>query len=113
MQINNLEIFFPNTLTRKEVNNLSGWKLKVALMHFGVSRGDCVRFNYGYSLLPSCKFQRDTIHLVADRDGVLKQPIDLGDELDWDNCYDLLSETDINVYELFRDYIKRNLRKAR
>lgn len=108
------EIFYPNKLTKEEVENLKGWKLKVATLHFGVSRGDCVRFDYGYLYRPE-KFsdsrpddvilEEDTIILVADRDGILRQPISLRNEIDWDCEGDLLKECGVEWYDIVKNRI--------
>ena len=108
------EIFFPNNLTQEEVENLDGWKLQVAVLHFGKQRGDCVRFGYGYKMMSNNSlFDKKTIHLVADRDGVYKKPIDLVNEIDWDNPRDLLHECEIELPKLYKERISNKLKELK
>ena len=103
------EIFFPNKLTKSEIENLSGWKLKVACVHFGINRGDCVRFGYGHQLRKEYGDDKAQIYLVADRDGPIKPIISLEDEIDWNDSSVLLSEIGIEVSDIIKDYLKEKI----
>lgn len=106
MKENDIEIFYPNDLKEKEIETLSGWKLKVATLHFGKSRGDCVRFGYGYALRKDFFDEEKGIHLVADKDGEYKRSISLVDEIDWSNKGELLAECGISFNDVLRNHIK-------
>lgn len=99
------DVFFPNNLTKEESEKLSGWKLKVAALHFGAARGDCVHFGYGYGLKYSPKFDKKTIHLLADRDGRQEPAICLGDEIDWDDPSELLREIGVSYTDLLVKHV--------
>lgn len=103
------EIFYPNKLTAEEIENLSGWKLKVASIHFGLHRDDCVRFGYGYSYFKWVFDDKKEIYLVADKDDVYERPISLATELDWNDKSILLEEIGVDVNELLRNHIKEQL----
>jgi len=105
-------VFYPNELTKEDIERLNGWKLKTAVMHFGVGRGDCVRFGYGYKLTKSNVFaNKETIHLVADSFGLMKHPIDLDSEIDWDSPASLITECGIKLSDLYKNRIKSQLAK--
>jgi hypothetical protein len=105
------EIFYPNKLTVEELENLEGWKLKVATVHFGKTRQDCQRLGYGYERKQRWNDDKPEIYLVADKDGVWteRQEVSLENELDWDNEKDLLSECGYNIPELYRQHIATEL----
>jgi len=104
------DIFYPNDLKLEEVEQLSGWKLKIAVMHFGIGRDDCVRFGYGYKMMKSNIFaDKETIHLVADEDGIQAPLIDLGDEIDWDDPASLIAECGVKIPKLYKDRVKEQL----
>lgn len=106
----NSEIFYPNNLTQEEIQKLDGWKLKVATLHFGVKRGDCVRFGYGYALKKACMFsEEETIHLVADNQEIYKNPIGLGTEIDWNDITVILSEINFDWKAECKKYIENQL----
>ena len=106
-----IDIFYPNKLTSQEVEELKGWKLKVATLHFGVQRGDCVRFVYGFSVMVhNCFADEKTIHLVADDSEIYKKPIDLGDEIDWD-VSDMIALCGFSVNQLCKDRILSELKE--
>jgi hypothetical protein len=98
-------IFYPNKLTVSEVEDLSGWKLKVAAVHFGINRGDCVRFGYGYSKKKLRFTDNEVVCLVADSDGMMSEPISLEDEIDWNDSAQLLSEVGVTVGDLLKRHI--------
>jgi len=105
------EIFYPNNLTVDELQNLDGWKLKVATVHFGTTRQDCQRLCYGYELKQRWNDEKPEIYLVADKDGVWteRQEISLENELDWNSTRDLLAECGYNIPELYRQHIATQL----
>ena len=108
------DIFYPNKLTKEEIENLEGWKLKVAAMHFGRGRGDCVTMGYGYKYRPEQYSdsrpdydveESNTIILVGDKDRMYKQPISLRNEIDWNSNVDLLSECGLDINTVLRNHI--------
>lgn len=105
------EIFYPNSLTVGEIENLDGWKLKVATVHFGITRQDCQRRGYGYERKQRWNDDKPEIYLVADKDGVWpeRQEVSLENELDWNSERDLLSECGYNIPELYRQHIAAEL----
>ena len=106
-----MEIFYPNNLTKEEAENLSGWKLKVATLHFGKTRGDCVRFGYGYAQIKDVWTDKQIIHLVADKDKIYERTISLEDEIDWDNPLDLLAECGKSPENICKERINECLLK--
>jgi len=104
------EIFYPNLLTKEEVEKLEGWKLKIAILHFGIRRKECINLNYGYSFIKNnMQSDRETIHLVASEGKILDKPIDLSDEIDWDNLIDLFTEFGINYLNLLKNLLKEKV----
>jgi len=108
-----MEIFYPNKLTEEEVINLSGWKLKVSVLHFGKGRGDCIYLQYGYSLIEECYLdecgnyiKEKCIHVVAEGDTNYKRPVSLRNEINWNNPLDLLIETDFDIDNHLIEYVK-------
>ena len=107
------DIFYPNNLSIEDVDKLSGWKLKIAVLHFGIGRKDCIRFGYGYKFIKSNIFaEKPTIHFVADRDGE-QRPIDLESEIDWDSPVDLLAECGIKISDIYKQRIKSQLEEMK
>lgn len=111
------DIFYPNKLTPEELELLEGWKLKIATMHFGVSRNDCVTEGYGYAMLPSIEISNgrnifspsDTIHVVACNRHIWVPPIDLWDEIDWNDPAALLKECGASITDIYKDRISDQL----
>lgn len=101
------EIFYPNNLTVEELENLDGWKLKVATVHFGIHRQDCQKFGYGYERKRKFLDEGEQIYLVADKDVIYEpeQEISLENELDWNSTGDMLAECGYNIPELYRQHI--------
>lgn len=114
------EIFYPNKLLAKDIENLKLWQIKIAALHFAKDRRDCVRFGYGYSYRPE-KYndirpdwsveKKNTIILVADKDSLYKKPISLRNEIDWDDIKDLLSEIGFNINEFLINHILDNIKE--
>jgi len=103
------EIFYPNKLTPDEINNLSGWKLKVAVLHFGKTRHDCVELGYGYQLLQKAFDNEPQIYLVADKDEIYNRAISLECEIDWDDWADIFVETGQTITEYFKKYVAEKI----
>ena len=108
------EIFYPNKLTYEEALSLSGWKLKVATLHFGKTRNDCVSLGYGYIYRPEKWTDSrpdwevsdiDTILLAADKSEEYKQPISLRGEIEWDDWASVFAETGCNIPDYCREYV--------
>jgi hypothetical protein len=113
------EIFYPNKLTEEEIKDLNGWKLKIATLHFGIKRHDCVDIGYGYIFRPE-KFndtrpnyeieEKNTIILVSEKDGLIKKPISLRNEIDWDDPTSLLNECGIKWHEIAKKRILEQIK---
>ena len=106
------EIFYPNKLTPEEIKELSGWKLKLATIHFGLTRGDCVEMNYGYIWMKENKWDKpeEAIHLIGnDENNPTKGAISLKNEIDWDDWAEILEETGFSFIEYLRGYILNRL----
>lgn len=111
------DIFYPNKLTPEDLELLEGWQLNIAIMHFGLRRNDCVTEGYGYAYIPSFKAGANdnifdtpnTIHVVACNRAIWDQPIDLWDEIDWDDPVVLLKECGINVIDIYKKRISDQL----
>jgi hypothetical protein len=111
-------IFYPNKLSSKDLKNLEVWQLKIAALHFNEDRKDCVRLGYGYEykkeeysfIRPDHKISENPeIILVADKSGLLKKPISLRDEIDWDDINDILSFCDYSWQDIVKLHISNNL----
>jgi hypothetical protein len=112
------EVFFPNSLTKDQVKNLDGWKLKVAALHFGATRRNCVRGGYGYVYrlekvtdigYDYFSERKPTVILVADKNGKLDKPLSLRNEVNWNNYNDLLAEQELDVENILRDCISGHI----
>jgi len=102
------EIFYPNKLTHTELDKLSGWKLKIATLHFAPGREDCVRIGYGYEFKKKLFDECEYIYVVADRDEIYsdKAEISLKNEIDWDDPNEILSEIGYTIEDIYRKYLE-------
>jgi hypothetical protein len=115
---NNKDIFYPNKLTKEEIQNLKDWQLKVAVLHFGKQRKDCVDLNYGYEYRyekwtdyrPDNEISKNKEIIMFDEN----KPVSLRNEIDWNDTSDLLHETGFNIdtylkyYLLNHNYFEQN-----
>jgi len=104
-------IFYPNKLTKSEIRDLSGWRLKVAVLHFGVGRKYCVDLGYGYKMMRSNYFaDMGTVHVVADNNGLWDNPIDLVDEINWDDSSEFIRLCGVNLDGVYKNRITKQLK---
>ena len=99
------EIFYPNKMSLIEAESLTGWKLKVATLHFGKTRRDCVRFGYGYTYMHNSYTGKKEIYLIADDKEIYKRPLSLHSETDWDDWGAIFAETGQSIADYCRDYV--------
>lgn len=83
-----MEKFYPNSLKIEEIEGLDDWKLLVSCIHFGPTRRDCIKLNYGY------RWDRD-YYKNKWQEGIWLDDICLNDDL-------LLSNAHTCLYEEFK-----------
>jgi hypothetical protein len=69
------ELFKPNLLTEKDIDDLKPWQALVAVCHYGPQMKDCVELDYGYTFDGKtifCHVGDDAISLEEDID--ISQP---------------------------------------